>query len=199
MTTRNSLPNKHGSQRGGGGRAGRRSGAAICLSLLLLVAPCRALEPGDAAPDFELPGSDGERYRLSEVLASPGTQGVVLAWYPRAFTSGCTIECKSFARNGHLIEDYAVSFFMISVDQVEENTRFADAMEADFPLLSDASKATATAYGVLHQDRFALRTNFYIDASGEILAIDRNVDPETAAQDVAARLRELRIGKKSAP
>jgi peroxiredoxin Q/BCP len=64
-------------------------------------------------------------------------------------------------------------------------------MNAEFPLLSDPDKSVAKAYGVLHQDRFAFRVNFYLDADGKILAIDRNVNPASAAPDIAARLAEL--------
>ena len=151
-----------------------------------------ALEPGDIAPDFELRGSDGKKYQLSKVLSELGdSAGVVLAWYPRAFTSGCTIECKSFAEHSDLIRQYPVALFMLSVDPIEENTRFANATNAEFPLLSDEGKETASAYGVLHQNRFALRNNFYIDSDRKILAIDRNVNPATAAKDVSQRLAEL--------
>jgi peroxiredoxin Q/BCP len=64
-------------------------------------------------------------------------------------------------------------------------------MKADFPLLSDPTRETARAYGVLHQDRFAFRSNFYIDDTGTIVRIDRNVDPATAAGDIARTLAEL--------
>jgi peroxiredoxin Q/BCP len=154
----------------------------------LAVAPAWALEIGDAAPDFELQATDGNTYRLSDFA---GKSAVVLAWYPQAFTSGCTLECKSFAENGHLIRAYGVPYFMVSVDPLEENARFAQAMKADFPLLSDPTRDTARAYGVLHQERFAFRTSFYIDPDGKILRIDRNIDPATAAQDVARTLDEL--------
>ncbi len=164
-----------------------------CLSVTTLsIAATSALSTGDSAPDFELAASDGNTYRLSTVLAELGEGGgVVLAWYPRAFTSGCTLECKSFAEDGHLIRAYNVRYFMASVDPLEENKRFATAMKADFPLLSDPDKTVASAYGVLHQNRFAFRVNFYLDASGKILAIDRNVNPASAAPDIAARLAEL--------
>ncbi len=161
---------------------------------MLLTAPAGALEVGDTAPDFELRGSDGKIYRLGDFV---GKVPLVLAWYPQAFTSGCTMECKSFAEQGHLIRAFGVSYFMVSVDSVGENERFAREMDADFPLLSDPTKATARAYQVLHQDRFAFRTNFYIDQNGTILRIDRNVDPETAAQDVARNLEELGFQRTS--
>ena len=150
------------------------------------------LRPGDPAPALDLESTDGGRYRLGERPA-------VLAWFPKAYTRGCTIECKSLAKNGHLIRAFDVDYFMVSVDPIEDNKGFAAANNADFPLLSDPTKAAATAYGVLHQRGFAMRHTFYIDADGTILAIDRKVNPATAAQDIAAKLAELNIPQTAAP
>src|SRR5690606_29912799 len=96
-----------------------------------------ALQVGDPAPDFALQASDGNTYRLADFR---GKQAVVLAWYPKAFTKGCTIECKSLAENGHLIRAYDVQYFMASVDDVDTNSRFAEAQQADFPLLADPDR-----------------------------------------------------------
>lgn len=151
------------------------------------------LEVGDKAPDFTLKATDGRTYTLSDFH---GEQAVVLAWYPKAFTSGCTIECKSLAENGHLIRAYDTRYFMASVDELETNTRFAEEQKADFPLLSDPTKETAEAYGVLMPEwGVAARHTFYIGKDGTILAIDRNVKPETSAEDIAARLSELGVAK----
>ncbi|MCR9093146.1 MAG: peroxiredoxin family protein [bacterium] len=143
---------------------------------------------GDKAPPFELAGSDGRIHRLAEYLSNGG---LVIAWYPRAFTAGCTLECKSLAEDGDLIRAYGVPVVMASVDPLSENERFARETGADFPILSDSSKAIARAYGVLHQERFALRTNFFLASDGSIVAIDRNVNPATAAADIARKLGEL--------
>ena len=64
------------------------------------------LQVGDMAPDFTLQASDGHTYSLADFR---GEQAIVIAWYPRAFTRGCTIECKSLAENGHLIREYDVT------------------------------------------------------------------------------------------
>jgi len=142
------------------------------------------------APDFSLQASDGKTYDLVDFR---GAQAVVIAWYPRAFTRGCTIECKSLAENGHLIREYEVTYFMASVDPLEENTAFAAEQNADFPLLSDPTKVTANAYGVLNQRGMANRWTFYIGKSGRILYIDKEVRPRTSAEDMAARLGELGV------
>src|SRR5688572_25089530 len=73
---------------------------------------------GDMAPDFSLQGTDGKTHRLSDYR---GKQAVVIAWFPKAFTQGCTIECKSLAENGDKIQKYQVAYFMASTDKLEDN------------------------------------------------------------------------------
>jgi len=169
--------------------------AGFALVATLALSATAAPQVGDPAPDFTLPGSDGKVYALDDFR---GHEAVVLAWFPRAFTRGCTIECKSLAENGHLLEPYAATYFMASVDPLEENVAFAEETRADFPLLSDADLSVAAAYGVLHEAGFARRWTFYIDADGIIVAIDKNVQPATSAEDMAAMLEELGIPRRDA-
>ena len=163
------------------------------VGLALMALSVNALEVGDPAPDFELPGSDGETYRLADYR---GEQAVVLAWFPRAYTSGCTIECKSLAENGHLIREYDVTYFMASVDPLSKNKGFAAETGADFPLLSDEDKTVAKAYGVLHPLGFARRHTVYIGKDGRVLKIDSDVKPETSAEDMAKILGELGVERR---
>jgi peroxiredoxin Q/BCP len=169
------------------------------LSLVLIAASAvgaRAAElnVGDPAPGFTLQASDGQTYKLSDFK---GKTAVVIAWFPRAFTQGCTIECKSLAANGDKIRKYEVAYFMASVDPVEGekgNKAFAESEKADFPLLSDPTKEVAAAYGVLNPERgVATRWTFYIDKDGTIAAIDKAVKPATSAEDMLARLAELKV------
>jgi peroxiredoxin Q/BCP len=146
------------------------------------------LKVGDPAPNFTLQASDGKTYTLSNFK---GKKSVVVAWFPKAFTSGCTIECKSLAENGHLIRKYDVSYFMASVDPLADNKGFAEKENADFPILSDPTKDTAKAYGVLSERGFASRWTFYIDRDGRIAHIDKAVKPASSAEDMAAKLAEL--------
>lgn len=150
------------------------------------------LKVGDKAPDFKLQGSDGKTYSLADFA---GKKAVVIAWFPAAFTSGCTIECASLAAHGDLIKKYEVAYFMASVDPIVKNTEFATAQKADFPLLSDPAKETATAYGVLNARGLSNRWTFYIGTDGKILAIDKAVRPATSAEDMAAKLGELGVAK----
>jgi len=168
----------------------------VMLSLLLALwaGGVAALEVGDPAPDFALQGSDGKTWRLSDFR---GRQAVVLAWFPKAYTSGCTVECKSLAENGDRIRAYDVSYFMASVDPLEDNIGFAEETGADFPLLSDPTKATAKAYGVLMPVLgVASRQTFYIGIDGTILKIDREVKPATSAEDMVANLAALGIARR---
>src|ERR1700704_6676166 len=112
------------------------------------------LKVGDQAPDFTLQAGDGKTYKLSDYKDK---QAVVIAWFPKAYTSGCTIECKSLAEHGDMIKKYNAAYFMASVDALEDNKGFAEQQHADFPLLADTAKKTAEAYGVLGQNGLANR------------------------------------------
>jgi peroxiredoxin Q/BCP len=85
---------------------------------------------------------------------------------------------------------------MISVDTPETNKKFAEQEQADFPMLSDPTKATATAYGVLNQAGMANRWTFYIGPDGRIQAIDKQVRVATAGEDLVARLKELGVKQR---
>jgi peroxiredoxin Q/BCP len=150
------------------------------------------LKVGDKAPDFKLQATTGDYYQLSDYK---GKQAIVLAWYPMANTRGCTIECKSLVEKGHLIREYNASYFMASVDPLDENRDFAKKTGADFPMLSDPTKDTAKAYDVLNFVRVASRVTFYISIEGNILKIDEDINPKTAAEDIARHLKKLKIEK----
>src|SRR5262245_47480447 len=87
------------------------------------------LKVGDTAPDFTMVGSDGKTYKLSE-LNKQG-KAVVVAWFPRAFTPGCTKECTSFRADGAKMRDYQVAYFTASNDPVQKNKEFAESLGAD--------------------------------------------------------------------
>ncbi len=158
---------------------------AIFTSFSLLATD---LNVGDQAPNLKLQATTGDYYQLSDYKDK---QVVVLAWYPMANTRGCTIECKSLVEKGHLIREYNVSYFMASVDPLDDNRDFAKKTGADFPMLSDPSKETAKAYDVLNFMRVASRVTFYISKEGKILKIDESINPKTAAEDIAKHLKEL--------
>ena len=153
-------------------------------------ASTQPLQVGDKAPSFDLPGTDGRSHALP-LPKNADTPWTVLAWFPKAYTSGCTIECRSLAQNGHLIKKFNVRYFMLSVDPIETNKAFAADESADFPLLSDATTEIAEKYGVLSPRGYAKRQTFYVDPQGTIQAIDRKVNPKTSAEDMAMYLLKL--------
>jgi peroxiredoxin Q/BCP len=85
---------------------------------------------------------------------------------------------------------------MISVDTPEDNKKFAEMHEADYPILSDVSKEIANRYGVLGPSGLARRWTFYIAPDGKILHIDNAVKPASSGPDMVAKLAELNVAKK---
>ena len=85
---------------------------------------------------------------------------------------------------------------MVSVDNLEDNTKFAQMHEADYPILSDVSKEIANKYGVLSPAGFARRWTFYIAPDGKILHIDKEVKPASAGPDMVTKMGELNFAKR---
>lgn len=168
----------------------------LALISLLLVCSSQAnatdLKIGQPAPDFKLEATDGKTYSMSDFK---GKQAIVIAWFPKAYTRGCTIECKSLADNGDKIKKYDVTYFMASVDPIDKNRGFAKKNKADFPLLSDPTKEAAKAYDVLNFLGVASRVTFYIGKDGNITHIDEDVNPRTSAEDMINNLNKLGVKK----
>jgi peroxiredoxin Q/BCP len=166
-------------------------GAGILVVSVAAGAALAELKIGDQAPDFSLKGSDGNTYTLDQFK---GKSAVVIAWFPKAFTGGCTAECKSLRANSKQLHDLKVAYFTASVDTPEDNKKFAESLDLDYPILSDPEKKTAEAYGVLNPARgTANRWTFYIDKEGIIRAIDKRVNTAHAGPDVAAKLKDLKL------
>lgn len=150
------------------------------------------LKVGDVAPNFSLPGTDGKTHNLADYKGKT----VVLAWYPKAFTGGCTAECKAFTSSGAAIKAFDVAYFMASVDDPDTNKKFAEQEQANFPMLSDPDRKVATAYGVVTSPTgVARRWTFYIGPDGKIQYIEKMVNTANAGADLAAKLGELGVKK----
>ena len=89
-----------------------------------------------------------------------------------------------------------MAYFAVSVDTPEENAKFAEHVEADYPILADPAKDTAKAYGVLGGSGLANRWTFYVGIDGKIMHIEKAVKVDAAGPDVAAKLAELQIDKR---
>src|SRR6476646_768376 len=99
---------------------------AICLFAFGSIGHVSAgaeLKVGDPAPDFTLKASNGRTYKVSDFR---NKQAIVLAWFPKAYTRGCTLECKSLAEHGDRLKEYDVAYFTVSVDPLDENRATTD-------------------------------------------------------------------------
>lgn len=159
----------------------------LILSLAILVAvrlaaqapPKTHLKAGDVAPDFTLPSTAGKSVKLSDFR---GKRNVVLAFYPAAFTGGCTKEMQAYQFGLDKFEMADTQVFAISTDNTPSQKRFAEDLKVTFPMLSDfATRQVAKDYGVLIPDRgIANRTTFVIDKEGRI----QHIEEGSAAIDI---------------
>jgi peroxiredoxin Q/BCP len=166
----------------------------VSVSLSFFASSAFALEVGQKAPDFQLQGSDGKTYSLADFA---GKRGFVLAWFPKAFTSGCTAELEDLRDNAAAIDSYDASVFMVSPDPPHKNAEFAKSVDAKQVLLSDVGGGVASAYGVGGLSGYAKRWTFYVDEEGVVRAIDTEVETDTAGADIARKLGELGFPKKN--
>jgi thioredoxin-dependent peroxiredoxin len=169
------------------------------LGITLAAVAADELKVGDKAPAFELKGSDGKTYKLEDFK---GKQAVVVAWFPKAFTGGCTKECKSLKASSEPLKKTNVAYFTASVDPVEGdkgNAAFAKSLDLDYPILSDPGKSVAKSYGVLNAaGTYANRWTFYIDKEGVIKEIDKSpgtAQTDKAAENMLLKLKSLGLGE----
>ncbi len=122
------------------------------------------LVAGDRAPDFTAKTQDGTPFRLSDLRGVP----VILYFYPKASSAGCTRESVEFAKFHGEFAAQGVRIVGISVDDVEKQKAFAEECHLPFPLLADTTREIARAYGALGAFGLAKRVTFLIDGSGRI-------------------------------
>lgn len=160
------------------------------------------IESGDQAPDFTLPDQDGNPVKLSDFRG----QAVVLYWYPKADTPGCTIQAKGVRDHS---EDYRAAGAVVlgvSPDPVAKVKRFHDKYDLDFTLLADADHAVAEAYGVWVQKSMygrkylgAQRATFLIDPDGVVRHVIPKATPATHDDEVLAALGSISAELEGGP
>jgi len=152
------------------------------------------LQDGDKAPNFELPMETGGRLKLSELQG----KAVVLYFYPKDDTSGCTAEAKDFSRLAGDFRDAGVEVIGVSPDSAESHQKFRKKHDLKVRLAVDTDKVVATAYGVWVEKSMygrkymgVERSTFLIDKKGRIARSWRKVKVPGHAAEVLAAAREL--------
>ena len=146
------------------------------------------VKAGDNAPDFEGPTTEGKTLGLKDFL---GKKNVVLYFYPKDDTPGCTKEACSFRDNLQPIRSLGAEIIGVSVDSVESHKKFSTKFSLPFPLISDKEKRIAKAYGVLRVTGTTNRVTFIIDKNGKIAKIFPKVDVSKHTEEVVAAIKEI--------
>ena len=148
---------------------------------------------GKPAPDFSLTTGDGSQVKLKDYRG----KWVVLYFYPKDFTSGCTIEAKNFERDRTKYEPLNAVILGISVDTAQSHKDFCAKEGLTFKLLSDPDAKVATEYGSVMDykgQKMAARNTFLINPKGEVAKVFVKVDPKTHSEEVMKALAELQKG-----
>jgi len=152
------------------------------------------IEPGKKAPDFTLPADDGSKVKLSSLRGKP----VVLYFYPKDDTPGCTKEACSFRDRKDELAKLGVAVLGVSADSVESHERFRDKFQLNFPLLADPDHKVAEKYGAWREKvRFGKksmgiqRSTFVIDAEGVLRKVWKSVQVDGHDAQVLAAVEEL--------
>ena len=146
---------------------------------------------GDKAPQFTLSDKDGNPVSLSDFLG----KRVVLYFYPKDNTPGCTRQACAFAQNYRAFRDKGVEVIGVSRDSAASHAKFAEKYDLPFILLSDPELTAIQAYGVWQEKKLygkvsmgVVRTTFLIDAEGKIEKVMPKVKPDTNAAEILAAL-----------
>jgi peroxiredoxin Q/BCP len=147
----------------------------------------KLLPVGAEAPDFESVAHDGTRVHLKEMRGNP----VVLYFYPKDETPGCTAEAEAFRDDSGALKELGARVLGVSLDTIESHRRFAQSHELNFPLIADAGGVIAGKYGVSTRSGFAERVTFIIGADGKIARVFPEVRVSGHSDEVLVALREV--------
>lgn len=178
------------------GRARRRVAArysGVLPARVMFGAGTAELTPGLAAPAFRLLDQDGQAHDLADYRG----RWLMLYFYPKDNTPGCTREACVFRDDLRRFAQRHVALLGVSLDSVDSHRRFADKYSLPFPLLADPGGKVARAYGALWSlgpIRFARRHSFIIDPQGRLARIYRSVTPTDHSEDVIRELDDLGAG-----
>ena len=139
------------------------------------------LQPGQPAPDFDLPDADMNLVKLGSYR---NRRNVVLYFYPKDDTPGCTKEACAFRDR---MDDYAeagIRVYGVSLDSPESHREFREKYGLNFPLLTDEEGRASETLGVLGDRGMARRVTFLLDTEGRISKVYPEVSPETHAEEI---------------
>ncbi len=143
---------------------------------------------GTMAPEFTLSSQEGNQVSLKDFHG----KWVVLYFYPKDFTSGCTIEAHNFQRDQAEYAKRGIVILGVSVDTVDSHKQFCTKEGLNFKLLADTDKKVSEQYGSLMPVvKISARHTFIIDPTGKIVRVYTSVDPNRHSQEVLAALDEL--------
>jgi thioredoxin-dependent peroxiredoxin len=152
------------------------------------------LEEGQAVPDFELAADDGSTVRLKSLRGEP----VVVYFYPRDDTPGCTREACAFRDRKAELTKLGVKVLGVSTDDVKSHGKFRDKYSLNFPLLADTDHLTAEAFGAWQEKNMygkkswgVVRSTFLIDGAGKVRRVWRRVNVDGHDAEVIAAVGEL--------
>ncbi len=149
------------------------------------------LKSGDDAPNFTLPDNQGRQVSLSDFKS----KWVVLYFYPKDDTPGCTTEACHFRDDFKLLENLGAQVVGMSIDDSFSHKKFAEKYNLPFPLLSDASGEVASLYGALNNFlviKLAKRYTYLINPQGKIAKIYLSVDTSKHSQEIIEDLKKLK-------
>jgi peroxiredoxin Q/BCP len=143
-------------------------------------------QAGQVAPDFSLPSQEGKNVSLKDYKG----KWVVLYFYPKDMTQGCTIEAHNFQRDLALYDKQNAVIVGVSVDNTESHKEFCTKESLTFKLLSDTEKKMVDQYGSLNARGMASRNTFLVDPAGKIAKVWTGVSPAKHSEEVLAALAE---------